>query len=235
MRNSASPPRPGDAERRRRRGRARPPTTLARSSASASGPSRSTSAPQPKLAMTATIASDSRIRFGDRLGQAHRLGRDDRHDDDDRVHGIGVEEPAEEESAEPGHRPGVPDRRPELAQRPAASRSVGRPTGRRWLADDEEERDREQPRTGRPRRGRCSGPAGRAEDQQPDEDRPAVADRDADPGQLAARLRVADGPQRRVVVDQRGLVGEVRDDEQEQSRRSAGCRRSAPSGRCTGP
>jgi hypothetical protein len=52
------------------------------------------------------------------------------------------------------------------------------------------------------------------EDQQPDEHRPAIADPGADPGQPAPALRGAHGLERRVVVDEGGLVGEVGDDEQ---------------------
>ena len=40
---------------------------------------------------------------------------------------------------------------------------------------------------------------------------------DADPGQAAPRLRVRDALQGRVVVDERRLVGEVRDDEQDEA------------------
>ena len=61
-----------------------------------------------------------------------------------------------------------------------------------------------------------SGPADQSdEDRAADEDRPHVADGHADPGQLAARRGHADDRERRVVVDERRLVGEVRDDEQD--------------------
>ena len=62
--------------------------------------------------------------------------------------------------------------------------------GRVRLADDEEDRDREDEEE----HGRQPEPVRdrdvEQEDQQPDEDRPAVADRRPDPRQLAARRRV---------------------------------------------
>ena len=217
------PGRPGDARATRRRARSptahEPRTTSASASARPgrrAGPSRSS--PRPRRP-----SSDRRIRLADVVGQAHRLRGDDAHDDDDRVDRVGVEEPPEQEAAEARHRPGVPDRRRELVRTSATTSPQARSgfgsaaaRGRRGRSGSRRARTGRATRTNRSTTGHVE-----EEDQEADEDRAAVADRHADARQPPARRRRAHRPERRVVVDQRRLVGEVRDDEQQRARRAA--------------
>lgn len=59
------------------------------------------------------------------------------------------------------------------------------------------------------------------EDRQPHHDRPEIADGHPDARQPAPALRPADRLERRVVIDERGLVGEVGDDEEDEPARRA--------------
>ncbi len=92
----------------------------------------------------------------------------------------------------------------------------GRGTGRPRFAHEQEDGRREdEEQQGRHPETIDHGDV-EQEDEEPDEDGPAVPDGRADPGQLPARRGIAHGLERGVVVDERGLVGEVGDDEQDQ-------------------
>ena len=90
------------------------------------------------------------------------------------------------------------------------------------LPDDQEERrgeDQEEAgdqREGRRGRGAVGIGADARQEQDADQERAAVAERDADAGEPAARDRPGHVGQERVVVDERRLVGEVGDREREE-------------------
>ena len=108
---------------------------------------------------------------------------------------------------------------PSCAQDRAASRRAEPRAGTDALGDDEEERRGEQgeergdEREGGRRRLAVGIGADAGEEQDADEERPAVAERDPDAGEAAAGDRLRDVGEHRVVVDERGLVGEVGDRE----------------------
>ena len=79
--------------------------------ASASGPSRSAEPAPHEAHRDGDHGQPEQDDVGRRVGHAERLGRDDAHHDDDRVDRVAVEEPAEEEAPETGHRPSMLDRR----------------------------------------------------------------------------------------------------------------------------
>ena len=177
--------------------------------------------PHQNDAMTATTVSSSTMQRLAR-GEADGLGREGAHHHDGGVDRVAVEEAADDEAQQPGRLLGVADRGPQLA--PGAQR-----------VDHAELLAR-----GAGARGRCtkigaaktakSEPTSRKEaavespsasvvslKRSPETMRAQVAERHAHPGQPAARLRPRDVRQQGVVVDQRGLVGEVGDREEEQA------------------
>ena len=105
------------------------------------------------------------------------------------------------------------------AQDRAASRRAEPRAGPGALGDDEEERRRKQgeergdEREGRRRRLSVGIGADTREEQHADEEGPAVAERDPDPGEAAPGDGLRDVGEHRVVVDERGLVREVGDRE----------------------
>ena len=160
------------------------------------GPERSTSQPHPKLATIATTVSEIEAHQPLALGQADRLDRHDAHHDDERVHRVAVEEPAEQESEQARDGPRVSDRHPRPASASPADRvqvtvrhlraaRVAHDQEDRYREDREQDAGDEEDRVGRLRD---------AEQQQDHagEDRAHVPDAHADPGQLSARLGIAD-------------------------------------------
>ena len=147
-----------------RRGRARSPTTPRTTISVRFGP-------EPVDERAPAEAGDDRddrqrqqdeVRDG--LGQAHRLGRHDAHDDDDRVDRVGVEEPPEQEAPSPGTSCAcwIVVRSWVKRRRGVAQPSAGRVPGVGGSRTTQEDRDREQPE----QRGRdeedARRPAGRA-------------------------------------------------------------------------
>ena len=182
------------------------------------GPSRSASAPQHEAHHDRDEREQQQDHVGRRVRDAEGLGRDHAHHHDHGVDRIRIEEAADEEPAEAGHGPRVLDRAAELPERPhdVRDRQAVRRLRRR-LVHEQEDRDGEDEEQERGQAEPVHDRDVEQEDRQPDEDRPAVADGGADPGHPPARLRIADGLERRVVVDERRLVREVGDDEERQA------------------
>ena len=153
------------------------------------------------------------------LGEADGEDREGAHHRDRGVDRIGVEEARDDEPEQPRGLLRVADRRAELRPGPGRVARAEPRAGTDALGDDEEERRGEQreergnEREGRRRRLAVGIGADAGEEQDADEQRPAVAERHADAGEAAAGDRLRDVGEHRVVVDQRGLVGEVGDGE----------------------
>ena len=156
------------------------------------GPCRSHSQPQTKLITIATTVSMSRMSVGVAFGQAHRLHHDDAHDDDDRVDRVGVEEPADQEPPQARAPRARARSTAELTERVADLGGRDRRAREPRLAHEQEDRDREHQEQDRRQAEAIDDRDVEQEDQQPDEDRPAVADAGPDPRQLAPGRRVAD-------------------------------------------
>ena len=155
-RRGTGPARPARTRSRRRRARARPPTTRAPRPASASGPSRSHSQPHTKLIAIATSVSDEQDEVGCRRRSAPSASAVTTLMTTMTVLTASrVEEPADEEPTEARHLARVRDRSPQLAERRRGCRRTvtAGSSGAPRLADDEEDRDREDAGTARPRAG----------------------------------------------------------------------------------
>ena len=156
--------------------------------------------------------------------EAHGPHGDHAHDHDQRVDRVGVEEPADAGTAAaraPAGHAAIVIR--ELAPRADGRRRRGHrlPRGSGASRTSTNTGIANSPNSTAASRNRASTGTSREEDQQAHEDRPAVPDPRPEPAEPAARLGRADELDRGVVVDQRRLVGEVRDDEQDRAQRPA--------------